>query len=76
MVGFTWHDMTDDRPARGVGNFLVLGVKGGLYLARRFEGYGNEVWFRDTRGNHLYPEQVKAWAQVPPYDEPGEKVDG
>lgn len=70
MSNFTWHDMADERPEIGNNDYIVLGIKGGLYLAKRFEGISDsDVWFRDTRGNHLEPDKVLAWAEVPPYGE-------
>ena len=68
MSEFKWHLMADEKPEKGKGDYIVMGPKGGLYLAPRFEGYGNdgdEVWFRDTRGNHHYPSEVLAWAEIP-----------
>lgn len=69
MSEFTWHLMVSEWPEKGKGHFIVMGAKGGLYLAPRFEGYGDtedKAWFRDTRGRHHHPSQVLAWAVVPP----------
>lgn len=66
-----WHDMKKEFPKFGRRNFLVLGIRGGLYLAPRFERAVRDesyVWFRDTRGNFIYPDKVLAWAEVPPFD--------
>ena len=71
MSGFRWHLMADEKPGKGKSHYIVMGPNGGLYLATRFEGYGNdgdEVWFRDTRGNHHYPSEVLAWAEIPPLE--------
>ncbi len=71
MSNFKWHLMADERPKKGKSDYIVMGPKGGLYLATRFEGYGDkgdEVWFRDTRGNHHYPSDVLAWAEIPPLE--------
>jgi len=71
MSGFTWHLMADGWPEKGKNDYIIMGIKGGLYLAPRFEGYGDTedtVWFRDTRGNHHYPAQVLAWAEIPPLE--------
>ena len=68
MSEFRWHIMADEMPEKGKKDYLVMGLKGGLYLAPRFEGHGasgDDVWFRDTRGNHHYPDKVLAWAEVP-----------
>jgi len=65
---FKWHMMAEEMPEKGKKDYLVMGPNGGLYLAPRFEGYGedgNDVWFRDTRGNLHYPDKVLAWAEVP-----------
>ena len=73
MSELVWHDMSEERPKKGRNDYLVLGVRGGLYLANAFTGYDdNNVWFKDMHGNHLYPEKVLAWAEVPPYDGPKE----
>ena len=68
MSKFRWHLMADEKPETGKNDYIVMGLKGGLYLATRFEGYGNDddkVWFRDTRGNHHHPPKVLAWAEIP-----------
>lgn len=68
MSEFKWHMMAEEMPEKGKKDYLVIGLKGGLYLAPRFEGYGERgdgVWFRDTRGNLHYPDKVLAWAEVP-----------
>ena len=69
MAEFKWHMMANERPEKKRGNYIVMGAKGGLYFAHWFEGYDSERWFRDTRGNHHYPEQVRAWAEIPPLDD-------
>jgi hypothetical protein len=71
MSGFTWHLMADGWPEKGKNDYIIMGINGGLYLAPRFEGYGDTedtVWFRDTRGNHYHPSQVLAWAEIPPLE--------
>ena len=68
MSEFKWHMMAEKMPEKGKKDYLVMGLKGGLYLAPRFEGYGergDDVWFRDTRGKLHYPDEVLAWAEVP-----------
>lgn len=68
MSEFKWHMMAEEMPEKGKKDYLVMVLKGGLYLAPRFEGYGergDDVWFRDTRGNLHYPDKVLAWAEVP-----------
>lgn len=74
MSEFKWHLMVDERPERGKNDYIIMGIRGGLYLAPRFEGYGDTedtVWFRDTRGNHHHPSQVLAWAEIPPLEVDG-----
>lgn len=74
MSEFKWHMMAEGMPEKGKKDYLVMGPKGGLYLAPRFEGYGesgDDVWFRDTRGNHHYPDEVLAWAEVPKLEAQG-----
>ena len=71
MSDFTWHLMADGWPKKGKNDYIIMGIKGGLYLAPRFECYGDTedtVWFRDTRGNHHHPAQVLAWAEIPPLE--------
>lgn len=68
MATFEWHLMADEMPEKERGDYIVMGVKGGLYLAPRFVMYGNRVWFKDAHGNHHYPDQVKAWAEIPPLE--------
>lgn len=68
MSEFKWHDMRTERPRHRRGYYIIVGPSGGLYFARRFEGYGDTNWFRDTRGNHHYTDEVQAWAEVPKYE--------
>ena len=71
MSDFTWHMMDEGWPEKGKNDYIIMGIRGGLYLAPRFEGYGDTddtVWFRDTRGNHHHPSQVLAWAEIPPLE--------
>jgi hypothetical protein len=63
--------MDEKQPEQRENDYIIMGIKGGLYLAPRFEGYGDTdetVWFRDTRGNHHHPSQVLAWAEIPPLE--------
>lgn len=69
MSDFVWHEMESEWPAEGRGNYLVLGPKGGVYLAKKFTGYDSTYWFKDMNGNHHYTHEVVAWAVVPPYGE-------
>lgn len=76
MSEFKWHMMAEEMPEKGKKDYLVMGLKGGLYLAPRFEGYGergDDVWFRDTRGNFHYPDKVLAWAEVPKLEDMDEQ---
>ena len=71
MSDFTWHLMADEWPEKGKNDYIVMGTKGWLYLAPRFEGYGDsddDVWFCDTRGRHHHPSKVLAWAEIPPLE--------
>ena len=68
MADFKWHIMAEETPEIGRDNYVILGLRDGMYFATRFEGYGNNVWFRDARGNHHSPKKVKAWAKIPPLE--------
>lgn len=65
VQGFVWHLMKEEKPEPGKGKYIVMGVKGGLYLAPRFVVHDDGMWFKDTRGEYHYTEQVKAWAKIP-----------
>ena len=71
MTEFKWNLTTEERPREGKGNYVIIGPKGGMYFVTEYvvlgEKYGPGEWFKDTRGNLHYPEEVKAWAEIPPF---------
>lgn len=69
MSEFRWHMMADERPGRDRGNYVVLGVRGGVYLAREYidESWGR--YFREGHGHHIDADKVLAWAEVPPLED-------
>lgn len=66
--GFKWHLMSEETPEKGRKNYIIMGTKGGIYLAPMVCGYHDETWFKDSRGRHHYPKEVKAWAEIPPLE--------
>lgn len=68
VTEFEWYPMAEASPEDERGPYLVMGVKGGIYLAPRYEGCRDKSWFRDTRGKHIYTDSVLAWAEIPPLD--------
>ena len=71
MTGFKWHLMADEVPEEGECNYLVMGHKGGLQLAK---GYAAPKWrlgtyFYCTKGDsgrkRIDSEEVYAWAGIP-----------
>jgi len=69
-----WNMMRDSEPQPGEGRFLVMGVKGGLYIAKEYMDdsaicaiFGR--CFRTYNGNYVEADKVVAWAEVPTLDE-------
>lgn len=71
MPEFRWHLTTEARPREGKGNYVIIGPKGGMYFVTEYvvlgEKYRPGEWFKDTRGIHHYLDEVKAWAEIPPF---------
>lgn len=68
MSELKWHLMDDKQPEHEKNDYLVLGVRGGLYLANT---YVNERWgnyFRESHGHHIDVDKVLAWAEIPPME--------
>lgn len=77
MSKFEWHAAADGVPEAGDGRWLLLGNRGGLYVATKciygFRGPLNAVFYvPNRRDNYMDVDAVKAWAEIPPYEE----VDG
>lgn len=68
MADFKWHLMAEETPGLGKGNYVILGLKDGMYFATRFSGYGDDTWFVDSRGHYHHTDKVKAWAKIPPLE--------
>jgi hypothetical protein len=66
-----WNMMRDSEPQPGEGRFLVMGVKGGLYIAKEY--MDDSIFFgrcfRTYNGNYVEADKVVAWAEVPTLDE-------
>lgn len=72
MSEFKWHLMADEKPEEGECDFIVMGHKGGLKLAKGFRetpGFLSESEFYCTKGGHglmtIWSEDVYAWAEIP-----------
>ena len=72
MTEFRWHLMDGDVPEEGERDYIVMGHKGGLQLAK---GYKVLTWrpaayFYCTKGDagrrKIETEDVYAWAEIPP----------
>lgn len=72
MAEFTWHLMADEVPKEGECDYLVMGHKGGLQLAKGYSTYRHCLgsYFYCTKGNagrkRIESEYVYAWAEIPP----------
>lgn len=71
MSCFKWRT-ADEEPPDGKGRYIVIGKKGGIYLAYRYArinvGDSDLSWFVVNGGRHLYKGDFKAWAEVPEFD--------
>ena len=72
MSEFMWHKTADKLPEFGEGRWLLLGNGGGMYVSSRYQGISalrTAFYVPNRRDNYMYSEQVKAWAEIPPYKE-------
>lgn len=73
MSSFEWHEMKDSEPSLGSGNYVVLGTRGGLYVASDYSRYsqsgrGTYFYIPNRRDNFMDSSSVKAWAEIPPLE--------
>ena len=76
MAEFRWHTMADECPEFGDGDYVVLGLKGALYYANRYEPWGPNslrmfFYLPNNRNPYMDSEKVRAWAKIPPFEEVG-----
>lgn len=73
MAEFRWHRMEDEQPADETGKYLLLGKRGAMYLANGFHVWGysksKSFYIPNNRSGYVDFGKVKAWAEVPPYEE-------
>jgi len=70
MSEFRWHKMSDEVPEDGMRDYLVMGPKGGLKIARGYrEGHGGPfgAYFKLSKGGYDFIDanEVYAWAEIP-----------
>ena len=73
MNDFAWHLMTEEAPEYGVNDCLVMGLRGGLYVASEYskysaEGKGAYFYIPNRRDNFMDSKSVLAWAEIPPLE--------
>ena len=74
MAEFKWHLMEVDTPEEGERDYIVMGHKGGLQLAKgyRVPTWCVGTWFYCTKGDkgrkRIEAEDVYAWAEIPPLE--------
>lgn len=72
-VEFRWHRMVDERPTDEDGTYLLLGNGGGMYVARisTLICADGSTMFRipNNRSGHIGSRSIKAWAEVPTFEE-------
>ena len=72
MAEFKWHLMADEAPDEGECDYLVMGHKGGLQLAKGYKvpTWCPDTWFYCTKGGKgrkiIEAKDVHAWAKIPP----------
>lgn len=67
MSEFKWHLMSEERPADGNGNYILLGNKGAMYYANRYHDVGL-FHVPNNRDNMKSDNEIKAWAEIPPME--------
>lgn len=68
-----WHRMADEEPSDEKGKYLLLGKRGAMYLANGFRAWEHsqrkDFYIPNNRSGYMDFDKVKAWAEVPPYEE-------
>lgn len=70
MSEFRWHLMAEEAPEEGNGRYIIMGQRGALYYADRFEvdthiDSGGYFHVPNNRCGYKYAREVKAWAEIP-----------
>ena len=73
MAEFKWHLMADEVPEYGMKDYLVMGPKGGLKIARGYhEGFNGPLGAHFHRNKNgfgiIADEEAYAWAEIPPLE--------
>jgi len=73
MTEFKWHLMAEEAPEYGMGEYLVMGPKGGLKLAHGYVmGHYGPLgsYFKTSVSGYdcIKAEKVHAWAEIPPLE--------
>lgn len=74
MVEFKWHLMAEEVPKEGECDYLVMGHKGGLQLAKGYKvpTLYLGTYFYCTKGDNgrkrIEADDVYAWAEIPPLE--------
>lgn len=73
MSEFKWHLMAEEQPEYGENDYLVMGIRGALYVACKYDRYsaggkGEYFYIQNNRSNFMDSEKVLAWAEIPPLE--------
>ena len=64
-----WHRMADEEPNDEKGRYLLLGKRGGMYLANGFHVWEHSgrrsFYIPNNRSGYVDFDKVEAWAVVP-----------
>lgn len=71
MAEFKWHKMADERPTNEMGKYLLIGKRGGMYLANGFHVWEysqrKSFYIPNNRSGYMDFDKIKAWAEIPEY---------
>jgi hypothetical protein len=76
MAEFKWHLFPMEMPEEGERDYIVMGPKGGLRLAKGFKkapfaSYVTHEFYCTKGGNGrkvIWDDEVYAWAEIPPLE--------
>lgn len=69
MSDFTWHLMDEKQPEQRENDYLVMGLRGGLYLSNGYDEKGAFFYLPNHRQKHFMDSKsVLAWAEIPPLE--------
>lgn len=72
ITNFQWHLMAEEQPTDEDASYVIVGKRGAMYLAGHMDAFpsGRRYFYiQNNRNNFMEFDKVKAWAEIPPFEE-------